>query len=489
MNIAKSSTPSLQDTLTKHQDLHSQLMALSFDDSFLPRLLRETGWTTEQCDRTLQEYRRFLFLHRTANHTVIPSQMVDKVWHLHLLYTRSYWEDLCDNILKTPLHHHPGSATGEQRHFFWGNYEATLKSYETIFRHSPPADIWPTPALQFAYTKDPTYWKIPKPQLKLPIIPRIHLQWFHYGAIALITYTAAFFLHIDIINPVSILKYGLAISAIVYFIKFLTTTYDDILTADRLSHIPLKINPKTRIESDEAKSDMNNLTTNQAQTGFYVLCSFLAAFAGLYIQACEMTNSAFLILGNHWGWLIFTFCIMIVTLVMTVGLTSCIANQILRKLKRQNKITLANTKEPKNWQREVYQNRRRICKDCTKPMEHLSLNSVKQLLTKEEQFAQTLNSIDIHHSHDHCATCSPEPDRENFLFLITPKNNYFNCPKCQTIARKTTIRTLQAATANNEGKELIREDCAYCQDQSKQIRSLPKIATPSCGDHSCSTCM
>jgi hypothetical protein len=86
MNIAKSPTSLIaQDLLTLHQDLHSQLMALSFDDSFLPRLLRETGWTTEQCDRTLQEYRRFLLLHRTTHHTVIPSQMVDKVWHLHLL--------------------------------------------------------------------------------------------------------------------------------------------------------------------------------------------------------------------------------------------------------------------------------------------------------------------------------------------------------------------------------------------------------------------
>ncbi|NJM46638.1 MAG: hypothetical protein HC860_11070, partial [Alkalinema sp. RU_4_3] len=155
MNIAKSPTKSLiaQDILTQHQDLHSQLMALRFDDGFLPRLLRETGWTVEQCDRTIQEYRRFLFLHRTASHTVIPSQMVDKVWHLHLLYTRSYWEDLCDNILKTPLHHHPGSATGDQRDFFWGNYEATLKSYETTFHQAPPTDIWPSPARQFAPPK------------------------------------------------------------------------------------------------------------------------------------------------------------------------------------------------------------------------------------------------------------------------------------------------------------------------------------------------
>jgi hypothetical protein len=481
MNIAKSPTSLIaQDLLTLHQDLHSQLMALSFDDSFLPRLLRETGWTTEQCDRTLQEYRRFLFLHRTTHHTVIPSQMVDKVWHLHLLYTRSYWEDLCHNILKTPLHHQPGSASGDQRHFFHGNYEATLKSYETIFHHAPPADIWPEPSLQFAYPKPTTHRLFPK--LPLPRFPQIHLQWFHYGAIALITYTTAIFLNIGVPNPVSILKYGLVISSILYLIKFLITTHDNILTADRLSYIPLKINPKTRRESDEAKSDMNNLSANQSQAYIHVMSSFFAAFTALYIQACEMTHSAFLILGNHWLGLVFAFCIMLFALAITFGITSFITNQMLQKLKRQNKITLTNTEEPQSWHNAVYQNRRRICKDCTNPVEYLKLNNLEQFLTEKEQFAKTLNSIDIAHSHDHCATCSPAPDRENLLFRITPKNNYSNCPKCQTIARKTTIKTLQAATTSSAGKELICEDCAYCQDHSEQTRTIPQIEQ-TCNDY------
>jgi hypothetical protein len=29
-----------------------------------------------------------------------PSKIVDKVWHMHLIYTQNYWEEFCPAILK-----------------------------------------------------------------------------------------------------------------------------------------------------------------------------------------------------------------------------------------------------------------------------------------------------------------------------------------------------------------------------------------------------
>lgn len=38
---------------------------------------------------------------------VNPSDEVDQAWHLHLLYSRSYQEDFCADVLKTPFRQGP----------------------------------------------------------------------------------------------------------------------------------------------------------------------------------------------------------------------------------------------------------------------------------------------------------------------------------------------------------------------------------------------
>ena len=81
------------------------------------RLARDNGWTFEFAERVVEEYRRFAFLAKTAGHPVTPSDEVDQMWHLHLTYTRSYWDDFCGRVLEAPLHHDPtqgGRAEGEK---------------------------------------------------------------------------------------------------------------------------------------------------------------------------------------------------------------------------------------------------------------------------------------------------------------------------------------------------------------------------------------
>lgn len=79
-----------------------------------------------------------------------PSRDVDEAWHLHLIYTRSYWDDLCGKVLRRPLHHNPTSGGAANARRFREAYEATLAAYEHEFRAKPPADIWPDADTRFA---------------------------------------------------------------------------------------------------------------------------------------------------------------------------------------------------------------------------------------------------------------------------------------------------------------------------------------------------
>jgi uncharacterized protein (TIGR04222 family) len=139
----------------------------SFDD----RLVRETGWRPEYATRVLAEYRRFLFLAATSAVPVCPSEEVDAVWHLHLIYTRSYWTHLCGEVLGRPLHHDPSRGGAEADHHY-RMYVRTLVAYQETFGMEPPADIWPPANSRFGVGRShpvvntARHWVIPKRPVK-----------------------------------------------------------------------------------------------------------------------------------------------------------------------------------------------------------------------------------------------------------------------------------------------------------------------------------
>ena len=112
---------------------------------FTRRLAEEKGWSPSYARRIVVEYRRFLYLGARAGHPVSPSGTVDEAWHLHLTYTRSYWEALCGQVLGRPFHHEPsrGGPAEAQRHARM--YADTLASYLRLFGETPPAEVWPAP--------------------------------------------------------------------------------------------------------------------------------------------------------------------------------------------------------------------------------------------------------------------------------------------------------------------------------------------------------
>lgn len=112
---------------------------------FSDKLQKEEKWTLPFANRAIAEYKKFLYLYVILPQGASPSEQVDKVWHLHLTYTVSYWQKLCGEVLKKQLHHYPskGGASENTRHQTW--YEETLIAYVQEFEELPPIDFWPTP--------------------------------------------------------------------------------------------------------------------------------------------------------------------------------------------------------------------------------------------------------------------------------------------------------------------------------------------------------
>ena len=156
------------------QELWSRIAAHRFDDpraklTFTARLARENGWSIGYSVRVIGEYRRFVFLAMVAGHVVTPSEDVDQVWHLHLVYTRDYWGPFCQEVLGRPLHHGPTLGGASESTRYNAQYRQTLETYTAAFDTEPPQDIWPDAERRFSAdlrwrrVNLTRHWVIPKP--------------------------------------------------------------------------------------------------------------------------------------------------------------------------------------------------------------------------------------------------------------------------------------------------------------------------------------
>ncbi|MFT4602885.1 MAG: hypothetical protein ACI857_003072 [Arenicella sp.] len=140
--------------------------------TFTDRLSRENGWTLDYSVRVIDEYKRFMFLLCCTNGPLTPSDQVDQAWHLHLIYTQSYWRDFCDGVLKREIHHGPTKGGSDEKDKYSDLYQRSKDRYLEEFETDPPEDIWPPHAirfgqLQFTRVNRHKYWVFPKLKLKL----------------------------------------------------------------------------------------------------------------------------------------------------------------------------------------------------------------------------------------------------------------------------------------------------------------------------------
>jgi len=165
-----------------NQSLYNELLSLNLDEKkhefmFSDRLSRENKWSAQYCIRSINEYKRFIYLISISNKSLTPSDQVDQVWHLHLTYTKSYWVNMCRNILKYELHHGPTEGGSKELQKYKDQYKYTIELYAKEFGEYPPNDIWPgvnkrfKNADKFIRINSTNYWMIKKPvSIILPIL-------------------------------------------------------------------------------------------------------------------------------------------------------------------------------------------------------------------------------------------------------------------------------------------------------------------------------
>lgn len=153
-------------------ELWNRIKEFQFDKpnvtlTFAKRLARENGISEHFANELITEYRRFIFLCCVSEGQISPSRFVDLVWHLHLTYTRSYWNDLCKNTINRDLHHNPTEGGREEDLKYKDLYKKTLHLYEEFFASVPPAAVWPSendpPKKTSTEFEKSRYWVIPKP--------------------------------------------------------------------------------------------------------------------------------------------------------------------------------------------------------------------------------------------------------------------------------------------------------------------------------------
>lgn len=134
----------------RNPDLWARLKAYQFDGPgsapYSVKLARAQRWSAVHTARAIEEYRKFLYLTQISAHQVTPSQIVDAAWHMHLTFTRDYWEDLCPNVIGRAVHHQP-CAGEEEMPRYRTQFAATKALYEAEFGTAPPAEIWGKDAL------------------------------------------------------------------------------------------------------------------------------------------------------------------------------------------------------------------------------------------------------------------------------------------------------------------------------------------------------
>jgi hypothetical protein len=127
-----------------NKELWEKILSFDFDNppseyGFSTRLANENFWTKDFTELAILEYKKFMYLATTSEFMVSPSEIVDTVWHQHLIFTQSY-SDFC-NIIGKQIQHIPSTHNKEEYEKFKLAKERTKTFYSNIFGEQPNT-IW-----------------------------------------------------------------------------------------------------------------------------------------------------------------------------------------------------------------------------------------------------------------------------------------------------------------------------------------------------------
>ncbi|MEL6350713.1 MAG: hypothetical protein AAFR58_03015 [Cyanobacteria bacterium J06627_28] len=157
--------------------LYGQIARFKLDEPGVPwpfsvRLAWQYRWSSTFTHRAIREYKKFIFLIMVSEQPLSPATVIDRVWHHHILYTQSYWNDFCGQLLKRQIHHTPGRGIESDATSYYHQCAQALTLYQQYFGTPPPADIWSEPQYtverpSYQWIDRVQYWLIPKPELSI----------------------------------------------------------------------------------------------------------------------------------------------------------------------------------------------------------------------------------------------------------------------------------------------------------------------------------
>ncbi|UQB68806.1 DUF1399 domain-containing protein [Epilithonimonas zeae] len=132
-----------------NKELWDEILQFDFDDppseyGFTTRLANENFWTEAFTELAILEYKKFMYLAATSEMMVSPSEIVDTVWHQHLIFTQSY-QNFCTLIGKQ-IQHIPSTHNRAEFEKFSQAKERTQKLYSDVFGEQPKS-IWDYPGM------------------------------------------------------------------------------------------------------------------------------------------------------------------------------------------------------------------------------------------------------------------------------------------------------------------------------------------------------
>lgn len=102
------------------------------------RLKKIYGWEDDFINEAVNEYGKFLLLHkRYKDIQIFPGKVVDQVWHDHILHTQSYFT-FCDAEFGCYIHHKPYDLSLNEK----CDTTKTIELYEKEFGYKPSTKFW-----------------------------------------------------------------------------------------------------------------------------------------------------------------------------------------------------------------------------------------------------------------------------------------------------------------------------------------------------------
>lgn len=125
--------------------------------AFAHKLATKLGWKNALALTAISEYKKFVYLGVVSDFVVTPSEVIDLVWHQHILFSKAY-RSFCTDVINYDFDHTPELVSMyDQTGTFNAQYLDTLELYKKEFGIDAPSQVWGVPKFDEQALTNRTY--------------------------------------------------------------------------------------------------------------------------------------------------------------------------------------------------------------------------------------------------------------------------------------------------------------------------------------------